>query len=105
MNTDMIAPLPDNHCGPIHHPFVSDNFPHPIRDLPFDPNIDLPFDPIIDHPFNPIRDLPFDPIMDLPSFKPLPELPSLEHTPELFQDNSLVDSMHHNQINDWCIVQ
>jgi hypothetical protein len=97
MNTDMIAPLPDNHCGPIHHPFVSDDFLHPIRDLSFDPIIDLPF--------NPIRDLPFDPIMDLQGCKPVPELPSLEHTPELFQDNSLVYSMHHNQTNDWCIVQ
>jgi hypothetical protein len=97
MNTDMIAPYPDNHCGPIHYPFVSDDFPHPIRDLPFDPIHNLPFDPI--------HNLPFDPIMNLSSFEPVPELPSLENTPELFQDNSLVNSMHHNQTNDWCIVQ
>lgn len=90
MNTDMIAPYLDNHYGPIHHPFVSDDFPHPIRDLPFDPIMNL---------------LSFEPVLELPSFEPVPELPSLEHTPELFQNNSLVNSMHHNQTNDWCIVQ
>ena len=81
MNTDMLVPLPD---------YPKDNFPFPIgRD---------------DFPFPIGRDDFPHPVLH-PSFEPVPELPSLENASELFQNHSLVDSMHHNQTNDWCIVQ